>query len=96
MKIFIYGNIFSIIIFFLLPQFFYEMFYKSGMPDLYVNLSLYFTILGALLLLCVNIRKLLKFKGKSKIIPIIFIIPPELVILYFVLGYIAFSRFAIL
>jgi len=96
MKKIIYKNIILIIIFFLMPPFIYENYYVSGTPDKYVNYTLIVVVIAALFLLYMNIKSAIKFKGRERVASIIFIIPPAFVLLYFILGYIAFSRYSIL
>ena len=93
MKKLIYRNIISIIVFFILPWFAYEKFYQPGMKDLYVNLLIYFMLAGAIYLVCTNIHSSIKTKKTSRIVSIAFVIPPALILLYFILGYFAFSGF---
>lgn len=95
MKKIIYKNIILIIVFFLLPWTYFEnrdiWNYKIS-----ANSLIYFILLGAVYLLYANIKSAIKSKGRERVVSIIFIIPPAFVILYFILGYIAFSRYSIL
>ena len=96
MKKIIYFNIISMIVFFLMPPFIYENYYVSGTPDKYVNYTLVVIFIVVLFLLYLNIKSAIKSKGRERVASIIFIIPPAFVLLYFILGYIAFSRYSIL
>lgn len=96
MKKIIYKNIILITLFFLMPPFIYENYYVSGTPDIYLNATLLIIFIAALYLVYVNIKSVIKSKDRERILSIIFIIPPAFVILYFILGYIAFSQYTIL
>lgn len=95
MKKIIYGNIVSIIIFFVLP-FSYSNLVSFEKRYFSAAALIYFMVIGAILLIYINLRSAIKLKGRERIASIIFIIPPAFVILYFILGYIAFSRYGIL
>ena len=93
MKKIIIKNVILIVIFLISPWFIYENFYVPGMPDIYVNSLIYFMFFGAVFLLYNNISSVIKSKGSRRTASILFIVPPFLIILYFVLGYLAFSGF---
>ncbi|OGY92755.1 MAG: hypothetical protein A3H70_02135 [Candidatus Komeilibacteria bacterium RIFCSPLOWO2_02_FULL_48_11] len=96
MKKLIYKNLISMIIFFLLPMFYFENGDKYGIPDVNPKLVYVFIFAGVFYLLFLNVKSIKLFRGKGKLIPIFFILIPSFVILYFILGYIAFSRYTIL
>ncbi len=95
MKKIIYKNVISIIVFFVLHWAYFE---NRDIWDYKIaaNTLIYFMLLGAIYLLYASIKSTIKSKGGERVASIIFIIPPTLVILYFILGYIAFSRYSIL
>lgn len=93
MKKLVYRNIVLIIIFLVSPWFLYEIFYRPGMPDKYANSLIYFMLLGAIYLVYMNVRSLIQLKGNARKASIAFIIPPTLILLYFILGYFAFGGF---
>ena len=96
MKKIIYGNIISIILLIILPWFVFIQEDSWDILNFNRNYLFIIVLIGAVFLLYANIRYAIKSKGGERVASIIFIIPPALVILYFVLGYIAFSRFSIL
>ena len=95
MKKLIYGNIISVIVFFLLPWFYFNN-TTLGSRYFSANTMIYFMIIVAIYMIYANIRSAIKSKGGERVVSIIFTIPPAFVILYFILGYIAFSRYGIL
>ena len=93
MKKLIYQNIISIIVFFLLPMFYFENGYKYGIPNINSNYVFIFIFVGVFYLLFIDIKSIRIFKGKERLMPVFFILVPLFVILYFILGYFAFSGF---
>jgi hypothetical protein len=95
MKKLIYGNIGAIIILLILPWFYLE---STTLGNRYFSSKdfIYFSIFVCLSLISINIRESVKLKGKKRLVPIAFIIPPALVLLYYILGFIAFSRYTII
>ncbi len=76
MKKNIYTNIISIIVFFLLPWFYLENQYK-----LFSNRLIYAVVsLGVIFLLYKNITSIKQARGKSRLIPIFFLIFPLFII----------------
>lgn len=96
MKKIIYKNIISIIIFFLLPMFYFENGDVYKIPHINSKLVYIFIFAGVFYLLLLNIKSIKLFRGKGKLVPVFFILIPLFVILYFILGYIALSRYGIL
>ncbi|OJI06880.1 hypothetical protein BK004_01940 [bacterium CG10_46_32] len=93
MKKLVYKNIILIIIFLVSPWFIYENFYQPGMPDKHVNSLIYFMLLGAVYLVYMNVKFSIRLKDSAQKVSIVFIIPPALILIYFILGYFAFSGF---
>ena len=96
MKKIIYSNIIVLILLVILPWYVADKEYRWNILPFDSNYLLLLILAGSIYLLYFNIRSAVKSKGRERVASIIFIIPPALVILYFVLGYIAFSRYKIL
>ncbi|MBU2524396.1 hypothetical protein KKG71_04340 [Patescibacteria group bacterium] len=96
MKNLIYRNVVSIIVFFLLPWFYIENKTKLEIIDFNSNYLLILILIGVAYLLYLNIRYIKRLNGSQKIVPIVFMLVPILIVLYFVLGMIAFSNYSVL
>lgn len=88
----IYSNVILIMLFLVLP---WTYFQNTELGDRFFSASalIYFMSIASLLLLYINIRSAIKMRGKAKKVAIFLIIPPAFVLLYFILGYFAFSGF---
>jgi len=96
MKKLIYKNIISIIVFFLLPWFYMNNDYELKILSFDSNYLLILVLIGVIYLLYENTKSLLRFKGKQKVVPIVFILIPALILIYFILGIVAFSNYSVL
>mgnify|MGYP001589637803 FL=1 len=96
MKKIIYKNVISLIVLIILPWYVFDQEYYWNILSFDRNYLFIIVFVGVLYLLYSNTRSAIKSKGRGRVASIIFIIPPALVIAYFVLGYIAFSRYKIL
>ncbi|MAG28964.1 hypothetical protein CL632_02360 [bacterium] len=93
MKKLIYKDIISILVLIVLPWFYLDSSYRLGLPHIDSNYLLGLILIGVLYLLYVNIRSVVVLKGKEKIAPVFFLLIPILVIVYFILGAMAFGNF---
>ncbi len=80
-----------ILIFIILPWFYLEN-TELGGRIFSTSKFIYFVMLVSLILVFMNAKSSIKLKGGERLASIIFIIPPALVLIYFILGYIAFTR----
>jgi len=96
MKKIIYSNIIGLVLLIILPWYIADQEYYWNILPFDANYLFYFALLSAVYLLYKNIKSTIKSKSRERVASIIFIIPPAFVLLYFILGYIAFSRYSIL
>jgi len=75
-----YKNVASIIIFFLLPWFYFENM-GADSPKIYTSLLYVVVSIGVAYLLYENIKSIKNTKGKKRIVPIIFLFFPAFIIL---------------
>jgi len=93
MKKLIYKNIAAIILLIVLPWYVFEK--EITWNKLSFDRGCLFIIvyIGIAYLLYLNIRALIQNRGLERKVAVLFIIPPVLVLLFFILGYFAFSGF---
>jgi len=93
MKNLIYKNITTIVLLILLPWYVFEKEVSWDILNFDRGRLFILVYIGITYLLYLNIRTLLKTKGTEKKLAIFFIIPPALILLFFIFGYFAFSGF---
>lgn len=93
MKKLIYKNIILIVAFLILPWFYLDSSYRLGFPNINSSYLFGLIVVGLLCLFFVNIWSIVNLQGKSKIAPALFLLIPVIIIMYFVIGTMAFSNY---
>ena len=93
MKKIIYSNIVLFLLLIVLPWYVSINEYRWNILDFDSNYLLIPVIIGSVLLVFLNIYLSRKTEGNAKTASLIFIVPPVLVLLFFVAGYFAFTGF---